>query len=151
MNDLAALQAQSNVRREVNDHLLAALLGRLKQIEGRAAALRELHPAVAAVVQWIDSNPAEAITLQTLAAHAHVSASYLRALFRRQVGSSILRYQQDRRMQHALELLNQPHLSLSEIARRCGYNDVEYFARLFRRFHHASPGKLRRQSLVDFS
>lgn len=143
MHDLVTLQAQSSRQRDIIDHLLTALLWRVKQIEGREAALKSLHPAVAAVVQWIDDHIAESATLDSLAAHAHCSSSHLRAIFKQQVGSGVLRYQQDRRMQHALELLNQPHLSLAEVARRCGYSDVEYFSRLFRRYHHISPGRMR--------
>lgn len=146
MEDLVLLQSQSNLQRQITDHLLAALLARLKQIEGREAALKSLHPGVAAVVQWVDNHLEEPATLRTLAAHAHCSASHLQAVFKQQVGSGVLRYQQDRRMQRALELLNQPHLSLNDIARQCGYNDVEYFSRLFRRYHHVSPGRLRRRS-----
>jgi AraC-like DNA-binding protein len=145
MQHLAVLQKQGNAQREISDHLLAALLSRLKQIEGREAALKALHPGVAASVQWIDDHLEESINLEALAAHAHCSPSHLRAVFKQQVGSSILRYQQDQRMQYALKLLNQPHLSLREVAQRCGYADVEYFSRLFRRYHSTSPGKLRRQ------
>lgn len=145
MCDLAALQTQSSRQRDIIDHLLTALLARVKQIEGREAALKSLHPAVAAVVQWMDDHLAEPATLDSLAEHAHCSSSHLRALFKQQVGSGVLRYQQDRRMQRALELLNQPHLTLAEVARRCGYSDVEYFSRLFRRYHHVAPGQMRRR------
>ncbi|HEY0076408.1 MAG TPA: AraC family transcriptional regulator [Abditibacteriaceae bacterium] len=145
MRDLAVLQTQSNLQRDIIDHLLAALLARVRQVEGRFSALKSLHPSVAAVVQWMDEHLEEPATLQSLAAQAHCSPSHLRALFKQQVGSGVLRYQQDRRMQRALELLNQPHLSLTEVARRCGYNDVEYFSRLFRRYHHIAPGRMRRK------
>lgn len=144
MRDLIALQAQGNRQRDITDHLLAALLSRIKQIEGRESSLRELHPAVAATVQWIDDHIAESATLEELALHAHCSASHLRALFKQQVGSGVLRYQQDRRMQYALQWLEQPHLTLGEVARRCGYQDVEYFSRLFQRYHQMSPGRWRR-------
>jgi AraC-like DNA-binding protein len=49
-------------------------------------------------------------------------------------------------MQLALELLDRPELSLREVAHRCGYHDTEYFARLFRRYHHTSPGQFRRRT-----
>lgn len=144
MRDLVFLQAQSNRQRDITDHLLAALLSRLKQIEGRESSLKELHPAVASTVHWIDDHMAETVTLDELAARVHCSSSHLRALFKQQVGSGILRYQQDRRMQYALQWLEQPHLTLGEVARRCGYHDVEYFSRLFRRYHQMPPGRWRR-------
>ena len=144
MRDLVFLQAQNNRQRDITDHLLAALLSRLKQIEGRQSSLKTLHPGVAQTVQWIDDHIAESVTLDELAARVHCSASHLRALFKQQVGSGVLRYQQDRRMQYALQWLEQPHLTLNEVARRCGYQDVEYFSRLFRRYHQISPGVWRR-------
>jgi AraC-like DNA-binding protein len=144
MKDLTAFTTRSNARREITDHLLAAILARLQQIERRDSALKSLHPGVAAALQFLDENISARLTLQEVAAQAHMSPSHLRTLFHRQVGSGVLRYQQDRRMQFALELLDQPHLSLPEIARRCGYNDTEYFGRLFRRYHQLSPARFRR-------
>jgi AraC-like DNA-binding protein len=134
MRDLAVFTTRGSRQREITDHLLTAILGRLKMIERRGSALKALHPGVAAL-QFLDDNITEPLTLQQVAAHAHISPSHLRTMFHRQVGSRVLRYQHDRRMQLALELLDQPQLSLREIARRCGYNDVEYFTRLFRRYH----------------
>jgi AraC-like DNA-binding protein len=145
IKDLTIFHTKGNRQREVTDYLLAAILARLKQIGRRDVALRALHPGVAAALQYLDDNIATRLTLGDVAAQAHISPSHLRTLFHRQVGSGILRYQHDRRMQLARELLDQPHLSLQDIAHRCGYNDTEYFGRLFRRYHHTSPGQLRRR------
>jgi AraC-like DNA-binding protein len=146
IKDLTVFHAPGNRQREVTDYLLAAILARLKQIGRRDVALRALHPGVAAALQYLDDNIATRLTLGDVAAQAHISPSHLRTLFHRQVGSGVLRYQQDRRMQLALELLDQPHLSLQEIARRCGYNDAEYFGRLFQRYHNITPARFRRRS-----
>lgn len=146
MHDLAVFTARGTAQREITGHLLTALLARLKQIERHDSALKSLHPSVAAALQFLDDNVATKLTLQDVAAQAHISPSHLRTLFHRQVGSGVLRYQQDRRMQLALELLDQPHLTLQEIARRCGYNDTEYFGRLFQRYHHVSPARCRRSN-----
>jgi AraC-like DNA-binding protein len=105
-----------------------------------------VHPGVAAALQFLDDNITTSLTLQQVAARAHISPSHLRMMFHRQVGSGVLRYQHDRRMQLVLELLDQPQLSLQKIAHRCGYKDAEYFTRLFRRYHQMPPGRLRRQN-----
>jgi hypothetical protein len=78
MKDLTVFQVRGNRQREVTEYLLAPLLARLKQIERRDVALRALHPGVAAALQYLDDNIATELTLQDVAAQAHISPSHLR-------------------------------------------------------------------------
>ena len=145
MNDVCDLHAMSDMNRALTGPLLEAITVRLRQIEQRRAHEKTLHPGVAVVMKQLEENLSAAFTLPELARHAHLSAGHLRELFRQQVGSSPLKYQHDLRMQRALRLLEEPHLSLAQIARACGFSDPEYFARRFRRYHQMSPGQLRRK------
>lgn len=145
MSDVCDLHAMNDMNRELTGPLLEAILVRLCHIERRHAAERAFHPSVARVLKYLEENPAAAVTLGELARRAHLSEGHLRELFRQQVGSSPLKYQNDLRMQRALRLLEQSHLSLAQIARACGFHDPEYFARRFRRYHLVSPGELRRK------
>ncbi|GEM_PF-6267562 len=46
-------------------------------------------------------------------------------------------------MAHARELLLNRYMSVGEVAARCGYEDANYFTRLFHKIHHCPPGEYR--------
>jgi AraC-like DNA-binding protein len=145
LNDLCVLHERHDTHRALTSPLLEAIIVRLTQIEQRQATELAFHPSVVAAMKYLEDNLAAAPTLRELATHTHMSGSHLRELFRCQVGSSPSKYQNDLRMQRALRLLEQPHLTLPQIARACGFSDPEYFARRFRQYHHLPPGQLRRR------
>ncbi len=145
MDDLCVLHEMHDTHRALTSPLLEAIIVRLTQIEQRQASERMFHPSVVVAMKYLEDNLAGAPTLRELAVHTHMSASHLRDLFRRQVGCSPSKYQNDLRMQRALRLLEQPHLTLPQIARLCGFRDPEYFARRFRQYHHLPPAQMRRR------
>ena len=52
------------------------------------------------------------------------------------------------RMELAAKLLKETLLTISEIAERCGYEDIYYFSKSFKKHHSISPGRYRKQSLI---
>lgn len=144
LDDLCVLHERHDTHCTLTSPLLEAIIVRLTQIEQGQATERAFHPSVVAAMKYLEDNLAAAPTLRELVEHTHMSGSHLRELFRRQVGTSPSKYQNDLRMQRALRLLEQPQLTLSQIARACGFRDPEYFARRFRQYHHLPPGELRR-------
>jgi AraC-like DNA-binding protein len=124
--------------------LLLALLGHLGIAEARYAREKRLHPGLAAAIAYVESHLEQPLRIAALADHACVSPSHLTALFRRQFGCGPHQYQQRLRMEHASRLLTDPHRTIGDIAFACGYDDPNYFARLFRRHHGLSPQEWRR-------
>ena len=51
-------------------------------------------------------------------------------------------------MELAARLLKEPQLTLTEIAERCGYDDIYYFNKSFKQYHSISPGRYRKQVLI---
>jgi two-component system response regulator YesN len=48
-------------------------------------------------------------------------------------------------MEQALRLLQQPGgMKIAEIAAACGYSDQHYFSYCFKKYHGASPARMRR-------
>lgn len=70
------------------------------------------------------------------------SKPYFTALFKQSTGMTPLQYLTDKRMENACRLLSQKeqmHLSIGEIAEMCGYNDIYYFSRIFKKHTGLSP------------
>jgi two-component system response regulator YesN len=85
------------------------------------------------------SNPD--LQLEEVAHHAYVNSSYLRALFKKEVGMTITDYVTHVRMQKAKELLSQGSNKVSDIAEQIGYNDPAYFSRCFKKYYGYPPSE----------
>lgn len=125
--------------------LLLSIVTRLGQIESAHGGRATLHPALVRAMETIEANIAAPLSVEKLAQQACVSPGYLMALFRRQAGKGPTQYQQELRMRRAAQLLRAPYLSVQEVGVRCGYDDPNYFARVFRKTHHCSPREFRAQ------
>lgn len=62
-------------------------------------------------------------------------------------------YIQEVRLKHARLLLNTTKFPIQEIAANCGFLDVNYFTRVFKKVHGMSPREYRNkmQEVSDFS
>jgi two-component system response regulator YesN len=85
------------------------------------------------------SNPD--LQLEEIANHVYVNSSYLRALFKKEVGMTITDYVTHVRMQKAKELLSRGGSKLADIAEQIGYNDPAYFSRCFKKVYGYPPSE----------
>lgn len=139
--DLGAVGASDSAL--VGDGLLFAVLKRIDLLEERRRQETAVHPDLARALQFLEEHFARPVGVRELASHAHLSPTHLSALFRARFGRGPAHYLQDLRMQRARALLRDPYLSIADIAGLCGYEDANYFVRLFRRVHGVSPGRWR--------
>jgi AraC family transcriptional activator of pyochelin receptor len=84
-------------------------------------------------------------SLDHLAQEVGLSRTSLTAGFRRIIGQSVFDYIQDLRMNHALELLNEPGSTVTQVAYAVGYNHPSSFSVAVQRRFGASPSDLRRK------
>ncbi len=96
--------------------------------------------------QWLIRNNLQdpKLGVDLIAAELRCSSNYLSKLFHREVGERVVEYINRIRMQNAIEAVRHTTLSVKEIAGVCGFNDPNYFARVFRKATGQSPGELRR-------
>ena len=79
------------------------------------------------------------LTTNDLSRVSGLSTSHLAALFRRHLGCAPMAWLQKQRLELACRLLRNASLSVAEVATACGYQDANYFTRLFRQCHGCSP------------
>ncbi len=146
MKDLHDLnQAEPNVDRTVLGGLLFTILYRIGQLEQRQKDFSAHSPALERALFMLHRKFTEDSTAEAIADVAQISYSHLSLLFRKHVGCGPLQYRQKLRMEKARRLLVDPYLSIQEIASRCGYEDQNYFVRIFRTDHGVPPGRWRRE------
>lgn len=81
----------------------------------------------------IHSDLTAELSLSGLAAALNVNASYLSTKFRQELGKTLTDYIAQKRVEHAILLLNSTDLPIAEIACACGIPDVQYFSKIFKR------------------
>ena len=90
------------------------------------------------------SNYDRELTLAMLAQHVHVHPNYLCAIFKKDVGMTVLEYLSRIRVERARELLGRKKLSVDQIAEQCGFRSVSTFQRTFKAYTGTTPSKFAR-------
>ena len=95
------------------------------------------------LVEFIDSQLAEPISLGQLAAMCALSEYHFARMFRESFGLPPHQYLLARRMTRARELLRTTALPLGEIALACGFASASHFTNRFRQVLGGTPGEYR--------
>ncbi len=98
------------------------------------------------VLSYLENNLSEEVTLEKLSRIAHRSVSSLLRDFKTTVGESPIQYLQTMRLNKAAEMLRETNLSLSVIAFSVGFDDSNYFSKMFRKRYAVSPRDYRKAS-----
>ena len=97
-----------------------------------------------AALGYVDGHFAEPdLTLTRTAAAVSVTASYLSALFRKELGRTFTQYVTGRRMELACRLLRTTDRRPGQIAHAVGFRDGRYFSVLFKRTVGCAPSRFR--------
>lgn len=113
------------------------------------AAMRPEEDAPSAVVQalaFIESHLGEAISAADVAREACVSHNHLCRLFRDHLGEAPMATIRRRRVERARHLLTHTTMSVKEIARQVGIDDLQRFNKTVRLETGRAPRSLRRGS-----
>ena len=94
-------------------------------------------------LDYVDFHYSEPLSLKDLAERFSVSSTYLSSLFKKEVHMNLIEYIQSVRLRQALVLLNTTRLPIQEIAGQCGFLDVNYFTRVFKKSYEVSPREYR--------
>lgn len=123
--------------------LIAALL---QAYERAADALKinSLPQRLGVLAAMLEQNFMEQISIEKMCRVAGMSYASLFRQFRRYFNDTPGNYLQTQRLRRAGELLlQQPELSISEAAFRCGFTDSAYFSRKFKEYFQVSPSQYR--------
>ena len=97
------------------------------------------------ILYYVAKHCNEKITTAFLAENSHLNENYLCALFKSQMGMTIVDYINSFRIEKATELLQNKNLSITEIALHVGFDDPGYFTRVFKKHVGATPREYRKR------
>lgn len=111
----------------------------------RRYSLKEYSPAVQKVMNYVNLNVAEPLTLKSLAAMCFISPSYLSALFKQEAGTTLIDYINTQRVNRAAQLLEHSSHAIAAVAEEVGILDVNYFTKIFKKTLGVTPTRYRRE------
>lgn len=83
------------------------------------------------------------LTMQTLSQQFDLNANYISQLFRKSPAESFTKYLTSVRMDHAKNLLEKSEDPIKAVGEKVGYADYFYFAKVFKKTVHQTPGEYR--------
>jgi YesN/AraC family two-component response regulator len=99
--------------------------------------------------KYINDNYGSNIGATDIAEICNISTGYLSTIFKHFTNSTIPKYITNIRLQKAIELLKDPTIPISKIAKVCGFNNVNYFTRVFKINFGVIPTIYREENLFD--
>jgi two-component system response regulator YesN len=98
-----------------------------------------LSPVIRTALSLIQKNYAGKLTLDSLASQLSINRSYLSQLFKKETGSTFGDYLEQVRIEKAKELLSTTGDSMVSIAEQTGFNNQNYFTKVFKAAAGVSP------------
>lgn len=123
----------------------------------RAGAIRNITPdskkishrrsVMAQLIGEIEKNYAQRITLADLADSAQINEKYLCRFFKEFTGFTPIDYINRLRIDKACYQLAVNKMSVTDAAYECGFNELSYFSKCFKKYMGMSPGAYRSKYL----
>ena len=92
------------------------------------------------VIHFINEHLTDKILIDELCRKAYLSRNHFFKWFKEQLGVTPLEYINQERIKLAKRLLAQPQNTITHISALCGFTDVNYFIRIFKKIEGITPG-----------
>ena len=98
--------------------------------------------------EYIEQNFNTVITLEQLAKACNMSITNFRREWKKTYHITSIQYRDEIRLSYAKEYLISGYYSISEVATKCGFDNVGYFIRFFEKHMGVSPGAFKKRALI---
>lgn len=105
---------------------------------------RRYTDKIKTVLSYVDAHYAENISVESMAKLCFYSKSYFMKFFKESMGSSFVSYLKDYRLEIASRMLLATDDNILDISSACGFDNLSYFNRSFKKKYGVTPGKYRK-------
>ncbi|WP_372632757.1 response regulator [Cohnella sp.] len=114
-----------------------------QNMENEASDDREI--AVQKIKSYVQKHLVEDVSLQTLADHMFMHPVHVSRIFKLQTGENLSDYVLRLKMELASSLLANPAMKSYEISSRLGYQNPNYFNKVFKKYYSLTPQEYRQK------
>lgn len=104
------------------------------------------HPLITKLLDIVEEQYHQKITLEELAIQLHVTPEYLSTLFSKELNQSFSTYLQTYRVEKSKTLLLQPNAKIYQVSSQLGFSDVKYFCRVFKKITGYPPSQFMQEN-----
>lgn len=102
-------------------------------------------PKIKKVLTFIRKNYRSDITLSDMAEYSGMSKKYFCSFFKKMTTKTPFEYLNSYRIEKATKMLLNTDKSVTDIAYECGFNDLSYFIKTFRKIKGVTPNGMRKE------
>lgn len=154
-NLMLELDYQQNVDQT---SMMTALLIRelLMKIASLAAEAYEYkstfgHPYVREAVKYMHEHYDQPLQINQISQVLNIHPNYLKRIFTASMGTTIIEYLTNLRMNKAMMLLDKTDIKIVDIASYIGISSSQYFSVLFKKYYGMSPAAYRRNTYREYT
>jgi two-component system, response regulator YesN len=107
----------------------------------RTFSTGQYSPIVKKAVDYILLNLGHPLTLNSIAKQIHVNPSHLSRKFKEDTGMNITEFINQKRIEEAKLYLQRRNISITDIAFMVGFNDLNYFSKVFKKLTSVTPSQ----------
>ncbi len=104
----------------------------------------EADQRIKAIFDFIDANYANKINIETMASVVHMTNSSFCKFFKNRFKKTFTQYLNEFRIHNVCQHLQELDYSVTQIATECGYENMSYFHKQFKRFIGMTPAQYRK-------
>ncbi|ULT54865.1 helix-turn-helix domain-containing protein [Neobacillus drentensis] len=112
----------------------------------RKLSLKNYSSAIRRSVEYIRINLNQDLSLDSISSALNLSSYELSRQFKKETGKNITEYINNRRINEAIYILENDHISITDVAFTVGFNDVNYFTKVFKKLKGVTPSEYRKQN-----
>jgi len=147
---LISIGAEHNRKDLLSVELIKAYLVELfayfARAESAGSVITTSNPSIERLIKHINTNFNQQISLEGVAKMLNLTPPYLSRLFLKTTGFNFKEYLLTIRIKNAKHMLKNTNKSVRQIAYDCGFNDSNYFSKVFKEAMGISPLQYKRQS-----
>jgi two-component system response regulator YesN len=133
----------SQIRGSNTIQILRELFQEILQLAKDQPQQKRYSETVQKAVRMIEDNYTQELTVKSAAESLHVSVVYLGQLFKKETELSFNQYVNFIRIKKAQQLLLHTGKTINEIANAIGYNNTNYFSKMFKKLNGLTPKEFR--------
>ena len=101
------------------------------------------------IIEILKKRVASSISLDEISSELFFSKTYIKNVFKKHVGTRIIKYYNELKIDEAKKLISLKKYSITEIKTMLGFSSVHYFSRLFKKITDMTPSEYQRSIKAD--